>query len=87
MGKFKPFKDGLRQRCEDWMEDKENAEYTKGCRRKRCSYEKAAWIVSDCFNALSPNTIINGFNKALVNIPDEETQKYIHNFEVVEIGE
>uniref|UniRef100_A0A0N5BCA4 DDE-1 domain-containing protein n=1 Tax=Strongyloides papillosus TaxID=174720 RepID=A0A0N5BCA4_STREA len=83
----KPFKDGLRQRWEDWMEDKENAEYTKGGRRKRCSYEKAAWIVSDSFNALSSDTIINGFNKALVNIPDEETEKYIHNFEAMEIDE
>ena len=68
----KPFKDMLKKAWELWMQDETKAQYTKGGRRKRCSYEEVASMVHDSFYSIEAETIQNGFIKALERDPDDE---------------
>ncbi|KAE9546655.1 hypothetical protein FO519_010133, partial [Halicephalobus sp. NKZ332] len=66
----KPFKENLRNCWEEWMSATENAEYTRGGKRKRPGYEVVAEWVKTSFEAVSTDTIIHGFDKALLENPD-----------------
>lgn len=68
----KPFKDRLKKAWELWMQDETKAQYTKGGRRKRCSYEEVASMVHDSFYSIEAETIQNGFIKALERDPHDD---------------
>jgi hypothetical protein len=66
----KPFKENLRKCWEAWMCNSEAAEYTNNGRRKRASYALVAKWVKSSFEAISTDTIIHGFDKALMEETD-----------------
>ena len=71
----KPFKDRLKDLWENWMSDESKADYTVGGKRRSASLGQIAEWIKTAFYSISPETIMNGFDRAFLEeeVSDLET--------------
>ena len=73
----KPFKDNLRALWTEWMRDPANATYTARGNRRGPGYAVVADMVKKAFDAVKTETIVSGFNKALLSDHEKRMKTFI----------